>query len=69
MRMPSSPGALPSFIRLIAMLTSAGEKMSVSMLGLVSQSGSTRCLDVLILYEKSSYLKLYFKHTNDLLLV
>ena len=36
MGMPSSPGALPSFICLIAMLTSASEKMSVSMLGLVS---------------------------------
>ena len=36
MGMPSSPGGLPSFICLIAMLTSASENMSVSMLGLVS---------------------------------
>ena len=33
MGMPFSHGALPSFICLIAMLTSASEKMSVSMLG------------------------------------
>ena len=32
MGMASSPGTLPSFICLIAMLTSASEKMSVSML-------------------------------------
>ena len=34
--MPFRPDALPSFICLIAMLTSANEKVSVSMLGLVS---------------------------------
>ena len=33
MGMLSSPGALPSFICLIAMLTSASDKVSVSMLG------------------------------------
>ena len=51
----SSP--LPSFICLIAMLTSASEKMSVLMLGLVSYIGSTGWLDVLVLYEESSCLK------------
>ena len=33
MGMLRSPGTLPSFICLITMLTSASEKMSVSMLG------------------------------------